>query len=671
MATKKPKPAVPIALMPLHDEVLKVGFSPEYWKRHFVYYSKTANKTFEEYSYNALNPLQCKGYVRKCGFCATMEADGKLPCSCMIHSVCGRPPKVYTSLEACYGKCKDPKHCTYCCTCVVCGACKKLHQIGKSTSPWARRFNKVLCPTCQHCKECCKCTVCNVCDKKISRDACACATRANRHHARCCQTDARFITHGPEVLFIERAPHFMVGTDFQQVRSRRLLSVETEILDAPKPSGFVEFNKKMRALHCGVVKEGTVPQGFEINSNPASGDQFYKVINGITNALKCIDARINIRCGTHCHVDARDFRYADLVNLAHLYYKIEPALFAMLPPWRRLSRFAVPCREQLLKIATNGEKMVHTLRDPELASYYPVVGKQMKMKPSIAVRIAEGLYNAKTLREQKLIHKNSTNQHLRYMALNLHSWVYRRTVEFRHWPGSTDEQELILWPQICAAILDGAKRLPVHSTKHTPLSIDKLSAHPVEALLQILRPSSKVSSLLRPFVEAKLRQWSPDFDVWWPITQIGGNECVVPFKDPSHDELVLSFDLANNFFTYIKPRHRAQWDLEWLRPTEAGGRYAEIGDMHAIPSRGKVLWMKEQVEPKPAVKAAVLTTNAQVLGYDLVYTHWDTTAQLPRYIRHEVPDPLPTPRRQLAMDPPEVMEEDFIDDTLEDEQLHF
>lgn len=381
------------------------------------------------------------------------------------------------------------------------------------------------------------------------------------------------------------------------------MSVETEILAVEKPQTFPAFNRTMRDLHCGVVKEGTVPNGFEINSNPASGDQFEHVIHYTTKSLTALNARINIRCGTHVHVDARDFHYTDLVNLIYLYHKIEPALFAMLPPWRRISRFAVPCREQLMKIANNGEKIVQTLRDPDLAAYYPSLAKQLKRKPSIAIRIAENLYQSRSLREQKLIHKNANNQHLRYMALNLHSWVYRRTVEFRHWPGSVDKHELICWAQICAALLDAAKRLPIDQARRGMPTITKLSKHPVEALLEILRPSSKVSKALRPFVEAKLQQWSPDFDIWWPIAQIGGRDSVLPFKDISHDELKLSFDLKKQAFTYINARHRANWEIEWLSPTETGGRYAELSDLHAIPTKGTLLWMAKNptisVEPKP------------------------------------------------------------------------
>jgi hypothetical protein len=423
------------------------------------------------------------------------------------------------------------------------------------------------------------------------------------------------------------------------------MSVETEIFGVNQASRFPTFNTTMRSLHCGVVKEGTVPHGFEINSNPASGDAFESTIKGITQALASVKATINIRCGTHCHVDARDFNYADLVNLVHLYYKVEPALFAMLPPWRRVSRFAVPCREQLMKIANNGDSMVKILRDPDLASHYPsTLGKQFKFKPSIAVRIAEGLYQSKTLREQKFIHKSGTNQRLRYMALNLHSWVYRRTVEFRHWPGSMDARELMLWPQICAALLDAAKRLPVHGTKYTGLSIDKLSAHPVEALLQILRPSSRVSSELRPFAESMIRQWSSDFDVWWSIAQIGGSESVVPFKDPSHDGLVLSFDLANKKYTYIQPRHRAAWDIEWLSPNQTGGRYAETGDLHAIPSRGKLLWVAEPLAVRPATVEA-----PPPLQYPRYFDRIDAvtfantapaTITIPRPAR--IPTPIPT-----------------------------
>lgn len=548
-----------------------------------------------------LTSAQRKGAILECALCHGQAIEGKLSCNCMVHT-CGHRPNGTKKLSTAIGRCDDQAHCAYCCSCAKCSKCHKLYKVRKV--PFGPQNTKALvCQLCNSCLDgCCRCATCRTCDKRVGKDHCACEVKP-LHHAKCCDTDARITQHGPRVLFMPRTPHFAIGTNFQHVRTRRLMSVETEILEVNEPSGFPKFNTVMRDLNCGVVHEGTVPNGFEINSNPASGNLFMQEVEGIIQAIKLVKGSINIRCGTHVHVDARDFHYADLVNLIYLYHKIEPAIFAMLPPWRRISRFAAPCREQLMKIANNGEKMVQILRDPDMASFYPnVLGKQYKKKPSIAVRIAENLYQSRTLREQKLIHKNGSNQRLRYMALNLHSWVYRRTIEFRHWPGSIEQQELLLWAQICAAILDAAKRLPIDQALRGMPTIAKLSKHPVEALLDILRPSSKVSRELRPFAESMIQRWSPDFEVWWPIAQIGGRECVLPFKDQSHDELILGFDIKNKAFTYIGQRLRGNWENEWLPPHLNQGRYAELGDLHAIPDKGSLLWMHKNPEQTPKVK---------------------------------------------------------------------
>lgn len=609
----KPKPASPI---PIDAKMLSLGFMPEHWKRVFHWQIPLLAKRIAERQLIDLTPIQRKGAYRVCAFCGVEEADNTFACQCIAH-VCGNQASSRTKLSAALGKCGDQAHCISCCSCLKCSKCQHLYKRQKRQIQLGRP-KQLVCSICNCCTDsCCQCTKCTTCNILIGKDRCACSIQSS-HHAKCCSSTERIRQHGERVLFIDRYPRFAVGTNFQHVRTRRLMSVETEILAVDKPESFPSFNLTMRDLHCGVVHEGTVPNGFEINSNPASGDLFQQEILGITNSLNDLKGLTNIRCGTHVHVDARDFYYVDLVNLIYLYHKIEPALFAMLPPWRRISRFAVPCREQLMKIANNGQKIVQTLRDPDLANYYPsTIGLQYKRKSSIAVRIAENLYQSRSLCAQKFIHKNSTNQRLRYMALNLHSWVYRRTLEFRHWAGSTNKHELLCWAQICAAILDAAKRLPIDQSLNGTPTIAKLSKHPIEALLDILRPSSRVSSALRPFVESKLRQWSPDFDVWWPIAQIGGRDSILPFKDISHDELCLSFDLKNQAFTYINPRHHAIWDIEWLSPKEHGGRYAKLTDLHAIPDKGTLLWMAPEAivqPPTPKIKLnpeEMVTTAAQ------------------------------------------------------------
>jgi hypothetical protein len=58
--------------------------------------------------------------------------------------------------------------------------------------------------------------------------------------------------------------------------------------------------------------------------------------------------------------------------------------------------------------------------------------------------------------KQKL-KKNTSSQAIRYRGLNLHSWFYQGTLEFRHHEGSTDWEEIVNWAMFCGFIVDLAK----------------------------------------------------------------------------------------------------------------------------------------------------------------------------------------------------------------------
>lgn len=460
--------------------------------------------------------------------------------------------------------------------------------------------------------KCCECPDCINCGEKVSRSCSDCSSTHRIHHADCCDSDKRIAANGSKLLMTKRIPTFYEGTDFQDNRIRRFLSVESEIVGYSRDhlAKMNAFNLSVRKWHHSVVPDGTVPHGGEICTAPASGNKFLEIINELQAQHLMIESQVNIRCGMHVHVDARDFSYIDLINFIYLYYLVEPALFAMLPPWRRINRFATPCRSTLLSIAKNGDKLVDSIKDEEMyrinkyTSGGAIREPERRKKPSIALKMAEKLYGTPTLMHPKRHHKTHDNQHIRYMSINLHSWVYRRTVEFRHWPGSLNLQEMQLWPQLCGALMEYAKRTPLKDIRQLP-------KEPVEALLQVLEQKSWISKGLQQFADGMIKIWSPDWKNVWNLLQDNEDESVIPFNKSDKIGMLLGFDLNTKFYTYL-PSSRCTWEYQWGNPAIVGGRYATPTDLIAVP-RGKIEWLRE-APFKPIIPATPKIDDALNYG---------------------------------------------------------
>jgi hypothetical protein len=214
--------------------------------------------------------------------------------------------------------------------------------------------------------------------------------------------------------------------------SGRFIAAEIEIAGTKKANtqAMEEVGKALQRWSCSCVEDGSLPYcGFEINTSPANGDLFVKQINEIATKLKAAGPIITKDCGLHIHIDARDYNFYDIAKLIKVYAAIEPVLFMMVPAHRRKSKFCLPCG-QLYKNAIASDT-----RDTYFAKKTSVVFGTYNNYDSNANRKSK--YNA-----------------ARYNALNLHSWFYRGTIEFRLIEGTVDPDYIINWGMLWANLLD-------------------------------------------------------------------------------------------------------------------------------------------------------------------------------------------------------------------------
>lgn len=196
------------------------------------------------------------------------------------------------------------------------------------------------------------------------------------------------------------------------------------------------FQKFCNKWGASVVHDGSLPStGFEINTGPANGDLFVQQINEVCGILKEYGGSADRSCGLHVHLDSRDFTVTKMIAFSKLWPKVEGAMFSLLPRARMGSNYCKPVGNKLTKalvdnaaISRNVDQFYRNIYD----ALDPVNVESMKM---------------------------ARRPHARYYSINLHSWIYRGTVENRMHHGTVDAQKIINWSLLNAALLDVAPRL--------------------------------------------------------------------------------------------------------------------------------------------------------------------------------------------------------------------
>lgn len=213
-------------------------------------------------------------------------------------------------------------------------------------------------------------------------------------------------------------------------RSRRFISAEIEVNSCGRGTGF------MKAIHkwgAAVVRDGSVPEGFEINTSPASGDSYYEQIKEITDALNKQRSEVGGNCGLHVHVDARDFNFYDMRRLVILYRGVEMGLFGIVHVSRYNGQYSRVC----------GEKYYNAIKTAK-------VPKEFKSKFLTNIYGQTGISTSRRELARQKYHGS------RYNAMNLHSWMYRGTIENRMFQGTTQFDDIYNWGFLNASILDFA-----------------------------------------------------------------------------------------------------------------------------------------------------------------------------------------------------------------------
>ena len=152
----------------------------------------------------------------------------------------------------------------------------------------------------------------------------------------------------------------------------------------------------------------------------------------LKNVMKYLRSigRVNSTCGTHVHVDARNFDFKDLINLSKLYARYEHIFVGLLPKER--------C--------------------------YPN-SRRNYCKPwseSLELNV-DDLCQVETKEEFRRIwnHSSSHSGNSRYRNLNYIPWVQQGSVEFRGHQGTLSFTKFLPWINLCVSLVSFSKEVRV------------------------------------------------------------------------------------------------------------------------------------------------------------------------------------------------------------------
>jgi hypothetical protein len=176
------------------------------------------------------------------------------------------------------------------------------------------------------------------------------------------------------------------------------------------------------------VEDGSVPDGIEYNS-PILHESNYEAELTQFCRQRLDHADVDKHCGLHIHLDCADLSWWELANVFRYCRRYQDYFFSLVPASRR----------------HNG----YCLRLPAMAA------------PKRKAELVEFLYGTpkqRDIKANKYPHPVDKGCVQRYFWVNIHSYFYRRTLEFRLHSGTRSAEKIINWVKLLLAVLQNARQ---------------------------------------------------------------------------------------------------------------------------------------------------------------------------------------------------------------------
>ena len=354
-----------------------------------------------------------------------------------------------------------------------------------------RRCGTLNTPGCQECKSCsrdcgCRCQMCTPCSRKAGHQV-KHSPKAKCRECGACRRGRYTESTGksPVLEFCQcrSMPKWMKVVDPKATERvvntlARPLGLEIELCNIGKTGGMgTGWDNKPEFLGLQFEHDGSVRgAATEAVLNPLVGDQFLQGLGWLSKYFIDVGAQVDDSCGLHVHVGAQDLGPYELRRVVALYQKCQQDIYGkMIPPsrqkpspvngkyycapytmdhrwWNGLWACKTPSalREYIFMWTFKG-----TIRSSDTGfdrDKFRKMSPQAKGK-AVAEWKAMNRQGAKVTKYvyPELPERRRQKYQIpsRYYGLNIHSWFQRGTIEFRHYPGTLNPDELISWPLMC------------------------------------------------------------------------------------------------------------------------------------------------------------------------------------------------------------------------------
>lgn len=209
--------------------------------------------------------------------------------------------------------------------------------------------------------------------------------------------------------------------------------IEVAQLVAYDPNDLKTIKSTLSKWNASVVEDGSLDEcGFEINTAPAQGKLLKEQLADICAAINAAGAEVNNSCGLHVHVDAQRISLAGVARIVSAMHRIEPLLYKIVAPSRADAEW---CR-------------------PLYPGFEPVCTPMIAGDEIAATRnLAKMMWSSSKGTPKAGFYTGGKGHTARYRSLNIHSWAYRGSLEFRLHHGSTNANKIFNWATTCGAVV--------------------------------------------------------------------------------------------------------------------------------------------------------------------------------------------------------------------------
>lgn len=281
-------------------------------------------------------------------------------------------------------------------------------------------------------------------------------------------------------------------------QSQRLASLEVEVC-AVRGGRVRAIDQTVKRWGAGLGTDGSLPEtGFELRTAPAAGDFLVAQLRQLDEAFTYQRAYVNNRAGMHCHIDCRDFNYVTAAHFVRFYARLERALYLLAGPGRAFNRFSHPCGARFeTRLAHHHNSLAPARIAAGNAFHQDLYGTNVTSQS-----LAESRAN---LGRARAAHDHER----RYRGLNVHSWMYRGTMEVRIHPAETRGWAMLGWAQLMVSLADLVVTNPAIVDEFAPAV--SFVTHPLlraDSLLDSVATLQKLCAYLPAQVVAYInRRW--------------------------------------------------------------------------------------------------------------------------------------------------------------------